>query len=39
MNGLSNLKNVVYETIIFPKENVEDIKKKHILEFRRLDRN
>ena len=35
MNGLGNLKNVEYQAIIFPKENVKD--KKLILEFRRLD--
>ena len=37
MNGLCNLKNVVYQAIIFPRENVKD--KKLILEFLRLDGN
>ena len=27
MNGLCNLKNVVYQGIIFPKENIKDKKK------------
>ena len=35
MNGISNLKNVVYQATIFPKENIKD--KKFILEFYRLD--
>ena len=34
MNGLCNLKNVVYQAIIFPKENVKD--KKLIFEFCQL---
>ena len=37
MNGLCNLKNVVYQTTIFPKENVKD--EKLILEFHQLDGN
>ena len=36
MNGMSNLKNIVYQATIFSKENVKD---KLILEFRRLDGN
>ena len=35
MNGLCNLNNVVYQGIIYPKENVKD--KKLISEF--LPRN
>ena len=35
MNGMYNLKNLVYQATIFPKESVKD--KKFILEFRRLD--
>ena len=35
MNSMRNLKNVVYQATIFPKENVKD--KEIILEFRRLD--
>ena len=38
MNGLCDLKNGVYQAIIFPKENLKD-RKKLILEFRRLDGN
>ena len=37
MNGMCYLKIVVYQAIIFLKENVR--KKKIILEFRRLDWN
>ena len=29
MNGLYNLENVVYQGIIYPKENVKDKKKLH----------
>ena len=35
MNGLYDLKNVVYQTIIFLKENVKD--KNLILELRLFD--
>ena len=35
MNRMCNLKNVVCQATIFPKENVKD--KKIILKFRRLD--
>ena len=35
MNGMCDLKNVVYQTTIFPKEKVKYEKK--ILEFRRFD--
>ena len=37
MNVMCNFRNVVYQAIIFPKENVKD--KKLILKFRRLDGN
>ena len=37
MNGLCDLKKVVYQAIIFPKENVKD--KKLVLKFLRLDGN
>ena len=30
MNGLCNLKNIVYQAIIFPKENIKDKKKNFI---------
>ena len=32
MNGLCNLNNVVYQGIIYPKENIK-VKKKLMLEF------
>ena len=35
MNGMCNSKNVVYQTAIFPKENLKDI--KIILEFNWLE--
>ena len=35
MNGIYNLKNVVYQATIFPKKNVKH--KNFILEFRQLD--
>ena len=31
MNRLCNLENVVYQGIIYPKENVKDKKKKTLL--------
>ena len=38
MNGLCNSDNIVYQAIIFPKENIKD-KKKLILEFHWLNGN
>ena len=38
MSGLCNLDNIIYQAIIFSKENIKD-KKKLILEFHRLNGN
>ena len=39
LKGLCNLKNVVYQGIIFPEENIKNKKKQPISEFHRQDGN